>query len=602
LIENNIYASTSEGPIIGGSSGNVIAYNYGIDVSREDTSAAGWYMGGDWSHLLQSTNNLWEGQYAEGIMLDDIHGSSGYQTIFRSRYVGKKPGDLCMGSTCSFAYAIALGAHQDNISIVGNVLGTDGYSTKYDEATFGSGDFNIYSTGYNNHTSYDNQVVLTLLRHYNFDYVTDGVKICTNPGEPGCQGGDADSVIANSLYLSSKPSWWCNETPWPPIGPDLNPMASDIPAKRRYAGLSCTLTGGSSDTTPPSVSLTVPASGSTVSGSAVTVSANASDNVAVAGVQFRLDGVNLGAEDTISPYSISWNTTGSSNGSHTLSAIARDTSNNQTTSSGITVTVSNVVDTQAPTIPTNLSTTAVSSSQINLSWTASTDNVGVTGYRIYRCTGSGCTPSVQISTSAANAYSDINLSASTAYSYRVSAYDAVGNASGQSASASATTPAAPPVSGNIEAETGTLTSPMQRVADSLASGNAYIMTATGNSGTAVYSFNIATAGTYKIVARVYAQDGGTNSFYFKVDNLAEDAWHINSSGSPDQFNVWREEELTYWNVGAAQHQLYTVSLISGSHAITFRGREVNARLDYFRLVNVGSDTTPPAAPTGLMVQ
>src|SRR5215467_1095287 len=63
------------------------------------------------------------------------------------------------------------------------------------------------------------------------------------------------------------------------------------------------------DTTPPTVSITAPSNGATVSG-AIAVSASASDNVGVAGVQFQLDGANLGAEDTSAPYSISWNTTG----------------------------------------------------------------------------------------------------------------------------------------------------------------------------------------------------------------------------------------------------------------------------------------------------
>ncbi|HWW94567.1 MAG TPA: Ig-like domain-containing protein [Vicinamibacteria bacterium] len=94
-------------------------------------------------------------------------------------------------------------------------------------------------------------------------------------------------------------------------------------------------------TTPPTVSLTAPSTGQTVSGS-VTVSATASDVVGVAGVQFKLDGANLGAEVTASPYSISWATTGSTNGSHTLTAVARDTANNTATSSPVTVTISNV--------------------------------------------------------------------------------------------------------------------------------------------------------------------------------------------------------------------------------------------------------------------
>ena len=96
------------------------------------------------------------------------------------------------------------------------------------------------------------------------------------------------------------------------------------------------------DTTPPTVSITTPVGGSTVS-STVTASASASDNVAVADVQFQLDGVNLGPDLTTAPYTISWDTTTTSNGAHNLTAIARDTSHNSTTSAAVTVTVSNTV-------------------------------------------------------------------------------------------------------------------------------------------------------------------------------------------------------------------------------------------------------------------
>jgi len=95
------------------------------------------------------------------------------------------------------------------------------------------------------------------------------------------------------------------------------------------------------DTTPPTVSMTAPASGSTVSGTSVPVSANASDNIGVVGVQFKLDGANLGSEDLTAPYSTTWNTTTAANGSHTLSAVARDAAGNQATASVVTINVSN---------------------------------------------------------------------------------------------------------------------------------------------------------------------------------------------------------------------------------------------------------------------
>jgi len=99
----------------------------------------------------------------------------------------------------------------------------------------------------------------------------------------------------------------------------------------------------STDTTAPTIALTAPATGATVSGTAVTVSANASDTVGVVGVQFTLDGANLGAEDTASPYSIPWNTTLATDGSHTLTAVARDAAGNTATATSVTVTVSNGV-------------------------------------------------------------------------------------------------------------------------------------------------------------------------------------------------------------------------------------------------------------------
>src|SRR6185295_18818163 len=93
------------------------------------------------------------------------------------------------------------------------------------------------------------------------------------------------------------------------------------------------------DTTPPTVSMTAPASGATVSGT-TTITASAADNIGVVGVQFLLDGASLGAEQT-GPYSLAWNTTLAGNGTHTLSARARDAAGNTTTATNVTVTVSN---------------------------------------------------------------------------------------------------------------------------------------------------------------------------------------------------------------------------------------------------------------------
>jgi hypothetical protein len=95
------------------------------------------------------------------------------------------------------------------------------------------------------------------------------------------------------------------------------------------------------DPTPPTVAITAPAAGATVTGT-ITVSADASDNSGtVAGVQFFVDGVPLGAEAATAPFSIAWNTQSVGNGTHNLTARARDPGGNQTTSSAVAVTVSN---------------------------------------------------------------------------------------------------------------------------------------------------------------------------------------------------------------------------------------------------------------------
>jgi chitodextrinase len=98
----------------------------------------------------------------------------------------------------------------------------------------------------------------------------------------------------------------------------------------------------------------------------------------------------------------------------------------------VSVTTLAAGDTTAPTIPANLTATAVSSTQIDLSWNPSTDNVGVLGYRVYR-------NGVFLKTVPGTSTEDTGLAPSTTYSYTVAAYDAAGNQSAQSTAANATT-------------------------------------------------------------------------------------------------------------------------------------------------------------------
>jgi len=95
------------------------------------------------------------------------------------------------------------------------------------------------------------------------------------------------------------------------------------------------------------------------------------------------------------------------------------------------------VDTTLPSTPSGLTGAAAGSTGANLSWSASTDNVGVTGYIVRR-------NGVQVATPATTSFADTGLSAATTYSYTVAARDAAGNISPNSASVSVTTPPPPP--------------------------------------------------------------------------------------------------------------------------------------------------------------
>jgi Big-like domain-containing protein len=128
----------------------------------------------------------------------------------------------------------------------------------------------------------------------------------------------------------------------------------------------------SNDSAAPAVSLASP--GANVAGS-VTIAASASDDVGVAGIQFSVDGVPVGAEATSAPYAITWDSTTAPNGVHVLTAVARDTAGNSTPADAVTVTVSN--DAAAPIIAVTAPNGTVSGA-LTLAAAAS-DDIAVTG-------------------------------------------------------------------------------------------------------------------------------------------------------------------------------------------------------------------------------
>ena len=129
----------------------------------------------------------------------------------------------------------------------------------------------------------------------------------------------------------------------------------------------------------------------------------------------------------------------------------------------------------------------------------------------------------------------------------------------------------------FEAEIGALTAPMAIASDSNAGQGDYIQTTVNESGTAAYTFSLPVSGNYVIWCRVLSRDGGSDSFYVSADGGAEvaypTAWGVWT-------NTWRWTQVSPDSINPTVYAFAT-----GSHTITFRGREANTGLDQILLTN-----------------
>ena len=183
------------------------------------------------------------------------------------------------------------------------------------------------------------------------------------------------------------------------------------------------------DTTPPSAPTNLTAIA--ISSAQINLAWTAStDDVAVTGYAIFRNGAEIAnvATTTFNDVGLTASTT------YAYAIKAYDAAGNRSefSSTVSTSTLATTVDTTIPSAPTNLTATAVSTSQINLAWTASTDNIAVVGYKIFR-------NGTQIATSTNTTFYNTGLTASTTYSYMIKAYDAADNVSADSNTASATT-------------------------------------------------------------------------------------------------------------------------------------------------------------------
>ncbi|MFQ5713407.1 MAG: fibronectin type III domain-containing protein [Candidatus Scalinduaceae bacterium] len=210
-----------------------------------------------------------------------------------------------------------------------------------------------------------------------------------------------------------------------------NVSAVDLASNESTQSLPASATTFSPDTTPPSTPANLTATA--VLSSQINLSWGVStDDVGVTDYNIFRDGSGT---PTATTTGTTYQDTGLSVGTlYTYNVSAVDLAGNESAQSSPASATTFAGDITPPSIPANLTATAVSSSQIGLSWEASTDKVGVTGYNIFR--DGGGTP---IATTTGITYQDTGLSAGTLYTYNVTAVDAALNQSAQSSPASDTT-------------------------------------------------------------------------------------------------------------------------------------------------------------------
>ena len=226
LVENNIFQHIATPMQVNGSaSGTVFGYNFTTDNFY--SASPGWMIAGNSLHAAGVDNLLFEGNEANALIGDNIHGTHNLITAFRNQYVGWETGKSAQTNALQIYAGIRF------LNVIGNVLGKQGYHKQYqDLAPSGSNsDSSIYTLGWAGNEGKsggagpnDTLVASTMLRWGNFDYANNSVQ-WNNAEIPASASQFASAVPAShtlpsSLYLSSQPGWW-GSMPWPAVGPDV---------------------------------------------------------------------------------------------------------------------------------------------------------------------------------------------------------------------------------------------------------------------------------------------------------------------------------------------------------------------------------------------
>ena len=234
LVINNVFQHVTSSLLPGTTSGDILAYNFSRDQP---------YSSPDYMQIAVNTHDLGnlmllvEGNQTNTFTMDLFHGAGHLNTVFRNHLSGQDVGQTTNTSV------INLFAYNRFVNVVGNVLGTAGYHTNYQDCVNGSGcatgngtdNRSIYVVGFSASGDsnggccpYDDLVRTTMLRWGNYDTVTGTVRFVTSEVPGAFPFVNANPIppqtLPASFFLAAKPSWW--GTPWgvpnwPAVGPDV---------------------------------------------------------------------------------------------------------------------------------------------------------------------------------------------------------------------------------------------------------------------------------------------------------------------------------------------------------------------------------------------
>jgi hypothetical protein len=185
---------------------------------------------------------LFEGNIVSHFAADDFWGTSSHAVMFRNWFWGDASGNYEQWTSTRPDWgfvAIEIDRQQHYYAAVGNVLGNPSLHTNWNDAVVFRPDCSwgssrtqpvVYGLGCLSQTGvYDPAVRETMILHGNYDFKTQGVAFWD---------GGADHLLKQSMYYESKPPFF-QTCAWPAFGPDLSPVARQLPARSRFEGSSC---------------------------------------------------------------------------------------------------------------------------------------------------------------------------------------------------------------------------------------------------------------------------------------------------------------------------------------------------------------------------